>query len=255
VISRSISQSGLFALVAAWVVSSNSAAQERHEVQLTASDGVTVYGDLYLSDAAGAPVLVLLHQAGANARAEYGPLVPRLTEEGYTVLAVDQRAGGNRMGGTNRTADALEAGADPSYCDAYPDVMAAFERALELSGGESVVVWGSSYSGALAFRLAAERGDRVKGVLGFSPAAGEAMGECPSDRFTPDVRVPALMLRPASEAQIPSVALALEAFAGMGHQTYVAAPGVHGSSMLNSDRVDGDVEPTWQVVLAFLRSL
>lgn len=103
-------------------------------------------------------------------------------------------------------------------------------------------------------RLAARWSDHIKGVLAFSPAAGEAMGDCPSDRFAPDVSVPALILRPASETQIPSVASALEAFAGMGHQTYVSDPGVHGSSMLNPGRVDGDVGSTWQAVLAFLRS-
>jgi hypothetical protein len=51
------------------------------------------------------------------------------------------------------------------------------------------------------------------------------------------------------------VAADLEAFSGMGHQTYVSDPGVHGSSMLNPARVDGEVEPTWQIVLTFLRSL
>ena len=61
-----------------------------------------------------------------------------------------------------------------------------------------------------------------------------------------------LVLRPASEMELEHVSMQLELFGGLGHQTYVAEPGVHGSSMLNPDRVRGDVETTWQVVLDFL---
>jgi len=39
------------------------------------------------------------------------------------------------------------------------------------------------------------------------------------------------------------------------HQGGSDAPGRHGSSMLNAARVDGDVEPTWTVVLDFLASV
>ena len=37
-----------------------------------------------------------------------------------------------------------------------------------------------------------------------------------------------------------------------GMQTYVADPGVHGSSMLNPVRVEASTEKTWAVVLEFL---
>jgi hypothetical protein len=41
-------------------------------------------------------------------------------------------------------------------------------------------------------------------------------------------------------------------FRSQGHAVYVADPGTHGSSMLVAERVDGDVETTWRVVLDFL---
>ena len=55
-----------------------------------------------------------------------------------------------------------------------------------------------------------------------------------------------------SEAEIESVADQLARFGELGFVTHVADPGRHGSSMLNPDRVEGDVEPTWEVVLEFL---
>jgi hypothetical protein len=79
------------------------------------------------------------------------------------------------------------------------------------------------------------------------------MGDCPSGRFVSRVRVPALVLRPASELELEHVARDWVSFtAAAGFQQFVATPGVHGSSMLNPARVEGNVEDTWQVVLQFL---
>ena len=44
----------------------------------------------------------------------------------------------------------------------------------------------------------------------------------------------------------------MKEFERFGVQTYVADPGVHGSSMLNAERVGASTEATWQVVLDFL---
>ena len=46
----------------------------------------------------------------------------------------------------------------------------------------------------------------------------------------------------------------VELFQEHGHQTYVADPGVHGSSMLNETRVGSSTEATWTVVLNFLEA-
>ena len=44
----------------------------------------------------------------------------------------------------------------------------------------------------------------------------------------------------------------MKQLAAAGVETYVADPGVHGSSMLNARRVKASTEDTWQVVLSFL---
>lgn len=230
-------------------------AERVQSVELTTADGLTLYGDLYRQDEGVKALLLLFHQAGANARAEYGPLLPRLLESGYEVLAIDQRAGGNRLGGTNRTLKALKPEKEFGYCEAYPDLVAALEYARQLEDHGPIFVWGSSYSAALVIQLAAEHGDDLAGVLAFSPASGGPMAGCDPMEFAAGVSIPVLALRPAKEAAIPGVADQLKAFAGLGFETYVADPGVHGSSMLNADRVEADVSATWTVVLEFLESV
>jgi hypothetical protein len=81
------------------------------------------------------------------------------------------------------------------------------------------------------------------------------MDGCRPEGWSDGLTVPLLVLRPGTEAEIPSVADQLETFRAQGHQTFVADPGVHGSSMLNPDRVEGEVESTWTVVLTFLEAL
>ena len=141
-----------------------------------------------------------------------------------------------------------------SYCDALPDLEAALAYVRERNPEVKPILWGSSYSAALAIQLAAAHSDAVTGVLAFSPASGEPMDGCRPEPFADGLTVPLLVLRPQSEAVIESVAAQLAAFAEQGHQTAVADPGTHGSSMLVAERAGGDVESTWQVVLHFLHS-
>ncbi len=114
------------------------------------------------------------------------------------------------------------------------------------------MAWGSSYTAALVVQLAAKRGDQLAGILSFSPASGEPLEDCDPLDFSDNLGLPALFLRPASEMTDERTAKQLETLAEQGYQTFVADPGVHGSSMLNAERVEGDVEPTWEVVLGFL---
>jgi dipeptidyl aminopeptidase/acylaminoacyl peptidase len=75
------------------------------EIQFETSDAVTVYGEIYrLTDTPmSAPLILLFHQGGGDTRGEYTPLVVRLIEQGYNLVAIDQRRGGDRFGGNNRT--------------------------------------------------------------------------------------------------------------------------------------------------------
>ena len=70
------------------------------EISFVTTDGVTVHGDLYMAGPdKAAPLILLFHQAGGDSRGEYGPIIPRLLKNGYNVMGMDQRVGGNRFGG------------------------------------------------------------------------------------------------------------------------------------------------------------
>ncbi len=81
------------------------------------------------------------------------------------------------------------------------------------------------------------------------------MEECRPDPYSAALSVPALILRPASEMQEEEVQRQLAMFQQQGHATYIAEPGVHGSSMLDPERVGASVERNWEVVLAFLGAI
>lgn len=230
-------------------------AQAPESVELETSDGLTVFGDWHVDAHADAgPIVLLFHQGRSDGRGEYGPIIPRLTEAGFDVLTIDQRRGGDLFGGENRTVRAA-GDREFSYCDAQPDLEAALDHVRALRPNVRPVLWGSSYSAALVLKVAAERADEISGVLSFSPASGDPMAGCDPGDVADQVWAPVLALRPASEMEIPRVAAQLEAFADLGFRTFVADPGSHGSSMLVAERVEGEVEPTWEVVLEFLQQV
>jgi len=228
------------------------AAAEPEQVSFDAADGVRVFGDVYRSaDGESAPIILLFHQAGGDARGEYTNIAIRLMGNGYNVLAIDQRSGGDRFGGVNRTMAELER-QDYGYCEAYLDLEATlrFARGSGFEGG--LAVWGSSYSATLVFQLGAKHQSDVDAVLGFSPASGAPLADCSLAPYLGQLQIPVLALRPQREFEIESVQAQMKEFAAHGIQVYVADPGVHGSSMLNADRVGASTEAAWTVVLDFL---
>ena len=223
----------------------------QQDVTFSASDGGRVHGSWFSGTREAVAVVVAFHQGGASGEGEYGPIVPRLNEAGYDVLVVDQRAGGDRFGGTNRTV--LARGRSADYCEAAADLDGALAHAREERPDLPIILWGSSYSGALVLRLAATGPDGVAGVLAFSPASGGPMTECRGEDVSGGISVPVLALRPRSELDIESAARQFAVLRGQGHRTFVADPGTHGSSMLVEDRVGGPVDASWDVVLQFIR--
>ena len=228
-------------------------ADQISSINFQTEDGITIYGDVHLGPQGKAgPLILAFHQGASNARAEYAALIPRLLAQGYSVLAIDQRSGGDRLGGTNRTVDALQEGQANSMCDAYLDLEAALEYVKAEGFTGKRVAWGSSYSGALVMQLGYDYTEDFAGILGFSPASGGPMEDCSIDALIPDYPLPLLALRPAGELEYEHVLAQFNLFKTHGHNTFVSDPGTHGSSMLNPDRVPGSVEETWEAVLDFL---
>lgn len=138
-------------------------------ITFKAKDDLEVTADLYLTDDAKAPMIVLFHQAGWS-RGEYKEIAPKLNKLGFNCLAVDQRSGGEINDVSNETFKKAEGkGLSTNYVDAIPDMNAAIDYVkANYKEASKTLIWGSSYSAGLVLKIAAERKD-IDGVLSFSP--------------------------------------------------------------------------------------
>jgi len=88
-------------LLAVWSPVRHTAAQAAtaQEVKIKASDGLQIVGAYYPSTLSGkqSPAALLLHQNGGS-KEEWESFIPVLLDEGYSVLAVDQRGFGTTGG-------------------------------------------------------------------------------------------------------------------------------------------------------------
>lgn len=225
-------------------------AQEPIDVSWPTSDNRTTHATWYGSVGPPRGIIMAMHQAGASGRGEYAPIIPRLSEAGWDVVAVDLREGGSRFGGVNRTA--ADGGNTGDYCAAAPDILGGISYVRGVRADIPLVLLGSSYSAALALRAGAFHNNDVSAVVAFSPATGGPMEDCRGEDATEGLLAPILVLRPAAEMEQESSRRQFETFQEQGHETYVADPGVHGASMLVEERVGGDVEATWTALEEFL---
>jgi len=214
-------------------------------VVLTASDGVKVYGSFYEADKPKALIL-LFHQAGSS-KDEYATIAPRLIAAGYSALAIDQRAGGG-LYGTNETAQAF--GREVRFREAMPDLHAALDwgRTRKLP----IVLWGSSYSAALVFPLAAEHPDGIVAVLSFSP--GEYFdGDPPVGPAAAKLHIPVLIASGTSKDETDEADPIFAALPkSAANVLLVPEHGVHGSSTLVAAKNPQGADANFAVVLGFL---
>jgi dienelactone hydrolase len=163
-----------FRLLALALILLATQSQAQVAVSFPASDGITVYGDIYSPSGGVRGMVLLFHQSMSN-RGEYDTFGERFAQAGYFALAIDQRAGGYRWGFTNLTMQGL--GPEESEriqregrsASALSDLEAALDYAAKRPA-RPIVVIGSGYSASLVFLLAARHPELVGAVLAFSPA-------------------------------------------------------------------------------------
>ncbi|MBX9730727.1 MAG: lysophospholipase, partial [Sphingomonas sp.] len=171
-----------------------------------------------------------------------------LVAMGYSALAIDQRSGGGLFG-RNETAAAL--GHEASYLDAKADLQAALDWAVPQ--GKPVILWGSSYSSALVFLVAADNPGKVAALLSFSP--GEYLGNPHLVRdAAAKLKVPVFVTSAKDAGEIDAARGIEQAVPGTGNEQFVPkVAGVHGSSTLISARNPRGADDYWQAVRAFLQ--
>ncbi len=150
-------------------------------IKFKATDGLEVTGDLYMSHDKSAPFIVLFHQAGWS-RGEYLEIAPKLNKMGFNCLAVDLRSGRAVNGVKNLTnQSAKEAGKSTTYIDAIPDLLGAIDHVKDNYAQGKLVIWGSSYSSALALKIVGDNPDKIDAVIAFAP--GEYFGNRAKSRY------------------------------------------------------------------------
>lgn len=222
------------------------------DVVLTASDGVRVYGIYADAGPTAKATILLFHMARSN-YGVYEPIIPALVARGYNCLAIDQRSGAPDWGRENRTVAHLGNRPTP-FLAALPDLGAALAWARARAPDRPIIAWGSSYSAALVFLLAARHPGEISALVAFSP--GEYLGdETIVHRAAAQVRVPIFVDSAANAWEEERAASILAASPSMRKVQYVPRNGVHGSATLRVDADPRGAAENWSAVLTFLHSI
>lgn len=226
------------------------------QVEFDSADGLKITADLYKAhDDKATPFIVLCHQANWS-RGEYREIAPKLNKMGFNCVAIDQRSGkqtpANKVD-NETTKRAAAAGKDVGFTDAEQDMVAAVKWAKKNHASGKVVLWGSSYSSALALKIAGDNPDMIDGVLAFAP--GEYFGRFgkPQDYVTSSakkIKVPSFITSAKNEKK--SWSGIHEAIPGDKKVSFLPkTKGNHGSRALWEEF--GDHKDYWKEVKGFLK--
>lgn len=158
-------------------------------ISFPSQDDVKITADLYMKHAdKSKPFIVLCHQAGWS-RGEYREIAPKLNAMGFNCMAIDQRSGKGVNGVDNETTkEAQSAGKGTQFLDAEQDMIAAVKHAKANYAKGKLLLWGSSYSAALAIRIAGEHPDLIDGALAFAPGEYFVRFDKPQDYIQSSAR-------------------------------------------------------------------
>lgn len=226
-------------------------AKGKRTVTFKGGDQLEITGDLYIEHEPGAPFILLFHQARWS-RGEYLEIAPKLNKLGFNLLALDQRSGGEVNSVTNEThRRAVKAGLGTTYLDAYADLQAALHYVKKELAKGNIIVWGSSYSASLVFRIAAEHQELVTGLLAFAP--GEYFAKLNGDKayikgFAPQVKCPVFVT--SAKREEPQWRPIYEALTAPKTEYLPTTEGNHGSRALWEKFADHT--GYWTAVTTFL---
>ena len=170
-------------------------------ITFKSKDGLLITADLYQSADKDAPYIILYHQARYS-RGEYLEIAPKLNSMGFNCLAIDQRSGNEINGVINETHKrAEEKGLDTKYPDAWPDIEAAFLYVTKKLNASKVIVWGSSYSAAMAFILGSKYKAQISAILAFAPGEYFKIDDKSISDYAKNINYPVFITSAKSEEQ------------------------------------------------------
>jgi len=136
--------------------------------------------------------------------------------------------------------------------NALPDMNAAVDHAKTYLAKGKLIIWGSSYSSALALKIAGDRPEDVDGVLAFSPGEYfQSMGK-PKDFITSSaMKIQCSSFITSARSEKDSWWAINEAIPTNSKKYYLPeTSGNHGSRALWSKFLDNT--GYWDAVIAFL---
>lgn len=236
------------AVIGGLILAAPASAAER---ELVAKDGGKSFADFERAKPKCERVALLFHQARSN-RHEYDPIAPRLRKLGFDTLALDQRSGAERWGHPNKTVAAR--GGSTGYKEALADLQAALDWAKG-QGYKTIVAFGSSYSAALVFELAARNPKALTAIAAFSP--GEYFrGEGDFVKgAAAKLSLPVFATCGSQDRENALLDAVLSRCKGKNVRRHRAKVGVHGASTLRADRNSKGAEDNWTALSAFLAAL
>ena len=216
-------------------------------VTFYAEDGLEITADLYKTENVDAPYIILFHRAMFS-RGEYRVIAPRLIENGFNCLAIDQRSGNKARGVINQTAaEAKTHGFSRKYTDALPDLRAAFLYVKGKLGARKIIIWGSSYSSSLVFILGNEFPADISGILAFSPGEYFKVSDRNINDYAKNIKCPVFI---TAERRIKDKAKIIYDSVPFSNNTIFLDVDKHGSELLWPQ-----TESSWGYVINFLNSL
>jgi pimeloyl-ACP methyl ester carboxylesterase len=217
-------------------------------IHFLSTDGMKMTAD-YHEINPEAPIIILCHQAGYS-RGEYIDIAAQLNSFGFNCFAIDQRAGGSCNGLVNETAKyAKERGRPTEYLDAEQDIRAAIAHVTAKYYKNDIILWGSSYSAALALKIGIDH-PKVASVIAYSP--GEYLQGIDLQSVISQFDKPVYVTSAKKEAQAVE-----ELISGINKTNVVQfvpeGNGVHGSKVLWRDAQDNG--EYWASIYMYLKEL
>ena len=170
-------------------------------VSFKATDGLDITADLYMTPDENAPLILLFHQA-TYSRGEYIEIAPILNALGFNCLAIDQRSGLGVNGVKNETHKAAKKlKLATKYVNAIPDLIGTYNYANNILKSKQIIVWGSSYSAALAIYLGGLYPNDIKGILSFSPGEYFKIDNQEIQTYANKINCPVFMTSAKSEQE------------------------------------------------------
>lgn len=236
---------------------------EFEQITFASADGLEVTADLYSTGDKSNPVILMFHQS-ASSRGEYRQIAPVLRKLGFNCLAVDLRWGKQDFWDKVSNETAARYGSD-KVVDQYEDTdefrrdevwprmwssvldMEASLNWMEKAGytGETIV-WGSSFSAMLQFKLAAEHSDQVDGLISFSPGEYNDTDTTMLNDWVTQVRIPSLVIAGSDTSEYIMTKEVVNSLANQRSRHHWVEQGRHGSSILLAS------EENWQPIRQFL---